>query len=456
VVCVPPQIDATYQIDYTPRGSIFGTMVGSIDYGSSLQDARLGSRAPAGPEGDTNVVFNCGIPSGTVGKPLETSFCFIGGIGWTYPSKVSIETQVPLWNTSEPPWAVNQSMYLVFSANLDEQEWSTVPTGQTFSNGSIDEEWRSFEVMPSRFIKISLCFVAYNFERSHVDMAAMRIPQEPQLLLDLVTDEFHNTSEVQQYIGATNPPKSTGERGILDMKVLSPSIPSNADVESNTATVFYMNQILMWQLTNSRTPNQTYLTCWTCAAGRTSIHPSYTTLFQDIIISTNRSANALQSFISILAFTIYYDAVTSFTQTEQVNLTVTSVVQTPGPCPEHGCPGFISVTTFLGVHLLYVMLITVLYARQVRYSRYASLWHTISHIMYEELKESFNQADEADDKTTKSDLRGQGNDNFVSLEKSSNDGTVEMAKISEGSEGPFGENVPGVFSSILGFDSEFW
>ncbi|KUJ17668.1 uncharacterized protein LY89DRAFT_733502 [Mollisia scopiformis] len=428
VVCAPPNIDATYQIDYTPRGSIFGTMVGSVDYGTSLEHAGASSTAPTAPSGSTIVDFNCGIPSGTVSKSLETSFCFVGGIGWTYPSKVSIETQVPLWNMSQPPGAANQSMYLVFSANLDEQEWSTVTTGHAFANGSIDGEWQSFEVMADRFIKISLCFAAYNFERSLVEMSALGMPKEPQLLMDLVTDEAHNTSEVQQYIGVSEPPETAAQRGILHMNVLSPSIPPITDIESTTATLFYLNQILTWQLTKSRTPNQTFLTCWTCAAGGTSIHPSYSTLFQDIIIASNRSANVIQSLISTLAFTIYYDTVPSFTQAEEVNLAITQVVQAPGECHQ-GCTGYISIMTLLGVHLLCVTLTTLLHRRHIKYSRYGNLWHTISQVASKELKENFDQANQADDKTIMSKLKIQGKDDLVKLGKIRGGHKVEIKKL---------------------------
>lgn len=430
VVCVPPDIDATYQIGHTSRGSIFGNMVGALNYSSSLEAARPAAVTPPGPVGSTTAGFYCGIPSGSGSKSFKTSFCFVGGIGWTYPSKVAISAQVPVWDTSEPPWAENQTMYLVFSSNLDESGWSSISTGHEFTDGTVEEEWRSFEVLPDKFIKASLCFAAYSFERPFVNMVARGIPKEPEVILDLVRGQYHDTTKVQEYLGVTRPTRSTGERGIFDMDISpSRSLSTANNTIGNAATLSYMNQIIVWQLTNSRTPNQTFLTCWTCASGGTSVHPAYTALFEDILISTNRAANALLSFINVLAFTAYYDSVASFSQAEKVDIATASVVLTPGPCRGKGCPGYISVTMLLVVHLVYVGAVTVLYVRHIRYSRYGNIWHTISQIVSGELRETFDQANEEDDKTVESDLKSQGLNNIVRLNKTVHD-KVEVCNVS--------------------------
>lgn len=75
---------------------------------------------------------------------------------------------------------------------------------------------------------------------------------------------------------------------------------------------------------------------------------------------------------------------------ETVELAMTSVVRTPGPCWDfdsaagpfsaRGCPGYTAVTVLLGVHLLTVAAITMRFTRQVRFSRCANIWHAIAQL----------------------------------------------------------------------------
>jgi hypothetical protein len=49
--------------------------------------------------------------------------------------------------------------------------------------------------------------------------------------------------------------------------------------------------------------------------------------------------------------------------------------------------------------------------------RYSHLWHTISQVLFVQMGETFEKANEADDETTKSGLKLKEKDDFLRLEK---------------------------------------
>ena len=129
----------------------------------------------------------------------------------------------------------------------------------------------------------------------------------------------------------------------------------------------------------------------------------------------------------------WYDSyINSLGELQPADMVTTRTVQTPGPCSSaKECAGFISVITLVAVHFIYVTIITALCIAQVRYSRYNNIWHTISQLVTEELREVLDRTDNVGDKIATSYSEASG-DYRVKLGKLSDDGRIGIHRLPEG------------------------
>ncbi|XXH04092.1 hypothetical protein Hte_010503 [Hypoxylon texense] len=132
--------------------------------------------------------------------------------------------------------------------------------------------------------------------------------------------------------------------------------------------------------------------------------------------------------IGIVSATIFDGMIKVFNLTEEVSMAVTTTVNTPGPCSSYQFSGFISVVILLAVHLATVAVITVLYVTQVRLSRYSNIWHAVSQLVGEELKDTLEQGNSTKDKVIAKTLKRERRDDFVKLELLGDSSQVEIIK----------------------------
>lgn len=173
--------------------------------------------------------------------------------------------------------------------------------------------------------------------------------------------------------------------------------------------------------------NTTLLFCFYCNGDRFSPNADCGILANDIIADTGRAANALLSFITTVGLNLHNHFLNSLTTLQVANVVVTTVVRVPRGCSANGCSWFISVVTRLAVHLVYVSIITGLYARQIRYSRYANIWHAISQLVTGETKSVSEIANDISDGVVTETLSKENDGRFVKLERFES-GRVEIVK----------------------------
>jgi hypothetical protein len=450
VACMQPVIDAVYSPPLQLPGSeatnnVFGRIQGFLDYGASLRSANADSGTSNTSQGLDGAYFDCNIPSVLGVDSPQSSFCLantVGGNFWT----LDLE---PKWSYADDPWSTNSSMYLVYTTNMGQEDWNIVPKNQSILPGTPYGEWETYIPITDRYVNISLCFSAFDLERRYIDISTPGVPQEPtadwSALLVAIADNY-NVTDIQNYISISSD-LSPQDRGIFNMTILGPPndgppfSPANnlttiTQIDNTNITISFGSITdrlpelsIYYILSNEVAPNSTFISCFNCDSQGVDTHPNVAVLFNSIITYTQRPVQAMQSFMTNMATTILDDYQSTVGGLQDAQLATTTTVRTPGPCSQHSCAGFITVATLLCLHLLCVIAISALYVRQACYSRFGNIWHAVSQLMSDELKETLRDGGDRSDETIKKSLKLEGKDCFVKLEKSSYDGKIEVVKL---------------------------
>ncbi|KAI0975721.1 hypothetical protein F4678DRAFT_483968 [Xylaria arbuscula] len=442
IACMRPRIrGAILDVRMGPDYSIFASVKARLQYDLSIREVEMNANASCTPGTCDEIGFNCAVPvlsTGFVTAGWESLACYIGTVGGQTVTSFSR----PRWNSSQEPWVKNTPIYIVTTANI--RSSTKIQGIHEFPTGLDNAEWASFEVFPGQFVNISLCFPAFALSRELVTMTASWDLKEPTTQSSLVSSK-HNTSEIQKYMGSNLSPVSFANRGILDLQLLGspedgpPTSPANlvpppghpassGKLSSAVATPLLLEWTQFLEFIFGATANATLTLCPTCALDTAvPAHPEMALLFSDTIAQTGRAVNALFSLITTVAMTINSDYLTARTIQDKAQVVSTTVVKAPSKCKENGCPGLVTVTVLVAVHLLYVGIITILYTMKVRYSRYGNIWHAVSQLISDETKETLDVANNKSDEGVFKDKENAGKDELVKLARLEN-GRIEIVK----------------------------
>ncbi|KAI1771924.1 hypothetical protein F4818DRAFT_454428 [Hypoxylon cercidicola] len=448
VACMRPILDAHYITYDSDSGATYRFVRGLLKTDSSLQDAGASGTASCDTSECEDLYFECSIPFSLnrVGS-WESMPCLVGGVGGSF---WGIDL-FPKWDSSFEPWSPNSTIQLIFTSNMRRTDWDTLPREGSMGTSNPYYEWQSFEPIPGRHINVTVCFSAFNLARKSVLITAQNVLREPSTNWSL-TSVRYDTSDVQKFMGVSVPHQPFGERGLLSMDIIGepddgpPDSPAHKvvtlngkhRVENHTIadlTTRVLEEIIDYELTISKAANSTVLSCYACEGEAITEHPVLAMLFTSIIAETGRAANAIQSFMTVVSLSWFDAYQSSLGELQWADVVMTKMVRTPGPCSEYGCGGYISVVTLLIIHLVYVAVITFLYVRQVRYSRYDNIWHTISQLVSTELREPLEKANNVGDKVVKSFCK-ELDDDRVQLGTVLETGRIEVVKLPDNQKIP--------------------
>ncbi|KAI0545257.1 hypothetical protein F4679DRAFT_482406 [Xylaria curta] len=439
VACIRPEMsDVSLSLQGRLDGASDAYIEGRLQYGLSIDNAQMDTNGSCTGDCD-EAGFSCQLPATTFDNPdyWQSVACYVDVVG----GHINLSALEARWNSTEQPWSKNTPITLVFSTNIE--DWGQTHVSEPFSSSLENNEWRSYEVTPSHFLNISLCFPAVTLDRKSVTMEASWSLQEPITQWSLTTNN-HSTLDVQRYMGSDSPRGSFADRGILDMQILgdpddgSPTSPANQPrtvisigTQANETSARLTPRLEEWtqysELTAVGTPNTTWILCLYCNAGGIGPHAETALLFSDIISRTGRAADALLSFHTAEALLVHYSYLSSYTLPYDAQVASTTSVRAPSKCAETGCGGLVAVLVLVGVHLLYVAVITTIYTTQIRHSRYANIWHAVSQLTSSETRETLDAANNNSDEGVFKDKEKYDKDDFVKLVRLEN-GKIEIVK----------------------------
>ncbi|KAI0430434.1 hypothetical protein F5Y09DRAFT_356050 [Xylaria sp. FL1042] len=423
--CMRPSILGQY--GYSDDSGNFvgnGFLEGEIQYTSSFHDAQVTSIPPCETGECDSEPFSCAIPSSTYGD-WEAGACSLSRFGLS-PRGLTLQ---PKWNSSNTAWSANSTAYLVQTTNMRDTDWAQAPGIISLPTGLPYHEWQSYELLPGRFLNVTLCFAGMALERKAITMDSSGNLREPVINGSKLSKEY-NTADVQKLFGVDGVRRSVAERGILDMMIVgepndgpatSPayetiSVGDATNITISKFTSAVLELVLYAQSVEVVGRNETLPFCSFCSiASEALLDPRMGMILNDITTQSGRAANTLLTYLSIVASAVYYDYLEALVDLQDASTISTIGVMVPGPCSVHGCQGFISVIVLLIVHLLYVTVITFLYIKQSRHSRYANIWHAISQLVSGELKETWDESTNTSDAAVTKSIRRDGKDYFLKL-----------------------------------------
>ncbi|KAI0110875.1 hypothetical protein GGR51DRAFT_510337 [Nemania sp. FL0031] len=425
--CIRPQINATYSADrdHGFEGEVYGYINGTVDYEQSFGRAGIRQSSLCSDTGCGDTPFSCNLPI-TQGHSWQAVTCFFDGI-------VDL---IPLWDPEDGVWSRNTTVVLVITTNMDSKGWSGIPNETTLPPGNPHDEWQSYEIGTGQFINITLCSSGFSLHRFDTLMSTLGPLLEPKTDFELAST-IYNTEDVQNFMGVSNPQQNHYDRHILDLKIIGTPDGDNTHYISETklnstietVTMTLISSAMYFELSNGLERNNTMLLCYLCGGYGYAVNSEIGLLFTDIITETGRAANALLSLTTTLFTSVYYAYLGSFKVARDARIVSTTTVPAPGPCFTNGCPGYVSVTTLLFVHLLCVAAITIVYVRQTRYSRHGNIWHAISQLAGAGLTDMLQEAQDANDAKVES-VVDKGNKNYrVKLGRQRARGPVEVINI---------------------------
>ena len=430
VMCIKPNI-ANMRVSDTA----FGGLLGTLYYRSSLRAAALDDSA-CDSDNCRDRAFACFFPTqGTLdGAPddfnrWQASICLLTG---EYITDHSLSA-VSRWEPGDDLWARNSTAWLVISTNMDAgDDYSELDNQRRLQFNTEDDattEWVSYTAASGRSLNITLCFSGYYLERRSVKMATLGILREPKIDWSFV-DINYTTTEAQRYITPEVGGRDNVARGLLDLEILGDVDDGGPNSPASNMTDFgdegalrnaTLGELTVWLMSSALYDainvgsNKTFRACYNCIFQGLSAHPEVGMLFSDLVSTTKHAAVALQGFMSILSTTIFETYMSSLSRLEDVKLAQSVEVLFPGQCngSRGACAGFISVVVLLGVNIVCTAAIVVLYARRARYSRYGDVWHTVSQLFAQELRDFIDSSNVESDERVIADKKE--NDGFITL-----------------------------------------
>lgn len=451
VACMRPVItDASLYRDYVN----FGQLQGVLDYGQSLQEARPGT----GPlcnssENCAQVAFSCTIPAVTkIMSKSAAGCCAIDAVGGSYE-----DMDQPMWDPASGPWSENSSVWLVYSTTMGKEDWRSLPPGPSMLSNQRpdDSEWTIYEAIPGSFIKVAVCFSAFNFAYRDIRMKAAGATTERPTRWSLVADDLSYLNNTEAYLGLDLSGQGIADRLDLQIKPDN-STSSNTsytapptmnelmalprdEISPSALTVDTLQVELNFELSGGNSKNATFGVCTHCVINAIAVHLGYAILFSNMLLGNSsaagRAADALHAFINLAGFNVYDQFLAgTMDVAEQVRVVTTREVTVPGSWPSSAsnCAGFIAVASLLTAYVALVTGITVLYVRRTRYSRYGNLWHVVSQLVAsEELEKTLELGNNESDKAVMEGLRTKGlnkEDVLVKLEKTDG-GNIKVKRL---------------------------
>ncbi|KAI1417278.1 hypothetical protein F5Y13DRAFT_202817 [Hypoxylon sp. FL1857] len=447
IACMRPIMQTTYHgvewVTSRPDDpSYFGLINGTLHYGESLRQANSVTDL-CGPEGCSATEFNCTIPGGYEALPgWRTLLCVVDAVGGDFrPGGLGMG-----WNATSDPWSNHSMVTLLFYTNMYTTDWNTSRSSRSLEDAPVTGvgEWNSYEIQPDKFVNVTLCFSNYHANLVSVDMVATGNLVEP--LGNWSAVGVSDSSEVRKYLGVGEKNSTMADRGILTIvdinepDRISPIEPIEEgiiDLANHTKAEWaasYFEDGLSGMLTYTGLEGiTTFQACAICDFEGSTRNPELAALIEDTIHDTGRAADGLQAYTTALANTFYNEFLKAFTGSEEVQVTFTKDVQIAGACGESGCKGLASVASLVGIHLLCVALTMYAYAKLTHYSRQGDIWHVVSQLMGPELKTTLEKGNDLDDDTLRKDLKKEGNDVFVTIERTES-GMINMVRSVKGSK----------------------
>ncbi|KAI1322789.1 hypothetical protein F5Y16DRAFT_404123 [Xylariaceae sp. FL0255] len=371
---------ATFTFDTRPG------MTGAIEYNQTLLNGGLNRTASCFTQDSVQFclpeVFNLTIPiTKEVVAPAESPAAI-------YHLQLNPDdgvTAMPLWDQESTPFnfTAGSWAHLVLVTNVSRAFWNNLSDPLELGSPLPSGEWSSYELAPSQFLNLSLCFSGLDSSVSNLTVTGHINQSEP--LLPWITQNYtYDTTWVQNMMGSTMIRRNTSERGIFSVVgAIQDQTPlSTLEVDESLATAAISDgpsvllqgpALNVWQNSGGTVSVGMCNQC-TLDDGRTTL--DIAALFQRIIHTTGRPGIAIDAFLTMVTRSWYYVLLPMFDIPGFVETSFSTTVLLP---VRWG--GLIAVLVLVVANLVSMWTVTFLYIENARFTRIGNFWQAAAQLV---------------------------------------------------------------------------
>ncbi|KAI1120381.1 hypothetical protein F5Y10DRAFT_289807 [Nemania abortiva] len=337
------------------------------------------------------------------------------------------------WDIHQTPLNLSSGStpFLVFTTNIfgniteesDHKEGFELIQQSSISYG----EWTTYEILPSMFLNVSLCFVGLHASMSQVLMERNTDVQEPNVIGTLFqTAQVDNIEEALSFSGLGNLSQNSDKKNIFSIarvEEFATSLDSDVKQGFSAAQMSAFLDLLVHLKLNDfvRDDVSSIELCLNCYGSYEPAPYDLASILTHIIINGGQLATAFQFFIMVTFQRSYYYYLPGFDAAASARVAFSNYYDIP-----RRWGGLSIVLSLVFVQGLCVYIISGLFVTRVRYTMQSNVWHTISQLASPDLEPILQQSNQAKDDEIEKLLRGQRT--RATLRRSSEDGNVILMK----------------------------
>ncbi|KUI72581.1 hypothetical protein VM1G_08638 [Cytospora mali] len=424
VACSRPTVEGSLQFKLA-AGSYFPRIRGNVTWASEEAFANFSCS-----QGETlcTRAFDCPVPYAVNNSNLTSILS-------------EQPTSLCLFNETDQTSGLHTTfsdIFLVLNSETNYQDWLDFNVsnqtntlgrydGPSFSRGLTlsSDEWVEYGFGPVAKINMTVCQNTIIMGFENITAAATVDLEEPTLnynsfarvwetgdVLELMNiGSISNTTrgimKISDTSAYTEADLGSMMQGSFNHDWLSTQIHYGADIFVNQFNHLVLNRIKGGVLNSEGAENYSVYFCSHCYmdGDLTDPHPLLSVIFHAILNKTGSVAPAMQSVLFLMAQNQYYSSFSGFDFGENSTMVYSKTVNIP-----QEWNGITAVAAIVSLNVSCVAMITWLFMRRTRYSKYGDIWHTVAQILSPDLRHLLERASRATDKQLKKSLEEAGSE----------------------------------------------
>ena len=315
--------------------------------------------------------------------------------------------------------------YLILNVTLGSSyTWDAVAGGTPVAPPEYSQNGEWLDLVYSKgdlVLGVTVCYSAFRTADIPVLVSSNFNRTEPAASFDLV-NSMYTFSEIRNQLGQGPDPASLEDRGVLqlekkpswiadasDLPPVEPFVRDFANMQGQAGGTSGMAgnyTAILWQASPPSQPTAQQ-------PQFIAPDPMHVWLVQEMVSTGASVAFALQSIITVLSSMAYYDQIAQFNNNQTAEVDYFVIANTP-----QRYWGLLAVCTVLLLHIILLLIVVTVFARESRFSMLGNTWQGLSQAVTEETRDHLSIASMMTDSEVEEKMKQDGvKRTVVGLEK---------------------------------------
>jgi hypothetical protein len=315
--------------------------------------------------------------------------------------------------------------YLILNVTLGSSyTWDAVAGGTPVAPPEYSQNGEWLDLVYSKgdlVLGVTVCYSAFRTADIPVLVSSNFNRTEPAASFDLV-NSMYTFSEIRNQLGQGPDPASLEDRGVLqlekkpswiadasDLPPVEPFVRDFANMQGQAGGTSGMAgnyTAILWQASPPSQPTAQQ-------PQFIAPDPMHVWLVQEMVSTGASVAFALQSIITVLSRMAYYDQIAQFNNNQTAEVDYFVIANTP-----QRYWGLLAVCTVLLLHIILLLIVVTVFARESRFSMLGNTWQGLSQAVTEETRDHLSIASMMTDSEVEEKMKQDGvKRTVVGLEK---------------------------------------